>query len=130
MYKKILTTIVAVAVLSFAAIASPIKMQTARSTAVKAYLAHGGNVTDTSFSEISREAGFSNFYIFVARDGHGFVLVSADDCARRVLAVSTTSEFVLPMPENVQGWLQGYEASDAKLALLGENMGEDHGAVR
>ncbi len=28
------------------------------------------------------------------------------------------------------GWIQGYEASDAKLALLGENMGEDHGAVR
>ena len=27
------------------------------------------------------------------------------------------------------GWIQGYEASDAKLALLGENMSEDHGAV-
>ena len=28
------------------------------------------------------------------------------------------------------GWIQGYEASDAKLALLGENMGEDHGVVK
>ncbi|MBR4259173.1 MAG: radical SAM protein [Kiritimatiellae bacterium] len=28
------------------------------------------------------------------------------------------------------GWIQGYEASDAKLALLGENMGEDHGSVK
>lgn len=28
------------------------------------------------------------------------------------------------------GWIQGHEASDPKLALLGENMGADHGAVR
>ena len=28
------------------------------------------------------------------------------------------------------GWIQGYEASDPKLALLGENMGADHGTVR
>ena len=28
------------------------------------------------------------------------------------------------------GWLQGYEASDPKLALLGENMGADHGVVK
>lgn len=28
------------------------------------------------------------------------------------------------------GWIQGYEASDPKLALLGENMTADHGTVR
>ena len=28
------------------------------------------------------------------------------------------------------GWIQGYEASDPHLALLGENMGADHGIVR
>ena len=28
------------------------------------------------------------------------------------------------------GWIQGYEASDPKLALLGENMPADHGVVR
>ena len=28
------------------------------------------------------------------------------------------------------GWIQGYEASDPKLALLGENMGAAHGVVR
>ena len=28
------------------------------------------------------------------------------------------------------GWIQGYEAADPKLALLGENMGADHGTVR
>jgi putative pyruvate formate lyase activating enzyme len=27
------------------------------------------------------------------------------------------------------GWIQGYEASDPKLALLGENMGPEHGTV-
>jgi putative pyruvate formate lyase activating enzyme len=27
------------------------------------------------------------------------------------------------------GWIQGFEASDPKLALLGENMGADHGVV-
>lgn len=29
-----------------------------------------------------------------------------------------------------RGWIQGYEASDPKLALLGENMSADHGVVR
>ena len=29
-----------------------------------------------------------------------------------------------------QGWIQGYEASDPKLALLGENMSAGHGSVR
>jgi putative pyruvate formate lyase activating enzyme len=28
------------------------------------------------------------------------------------------------------GWIQGYEASDPKLALLGENMTENHGVVK
>ena len=28
------------------------------------------------------------------------------------------------------GWIQGYEASDPKLALMGENMGEGHGVVK
>ena len=28
------------------------------------------------------------------------------------------------------GWIQGFEASDPKLALLGENMTAAHGAVR
>jgi len=28
------------------------------------------------------------------------------------------------------GWIQGFEASDPKLALLGENMGEGHGVVK
>ncbi len=28
------------------------------------------------------------------------------------------------------GWIQGFEASDPKLALLGENMGSDHGVVK
>ena len=28
------------------------------------------------------------------------------------------------------GWIQGYEASDPKLALLGENMSADHGVVK
>ena len=29
-----------------------------------------------------------------------------------------------------RGWIQGFGAADPKLALLGENMGSDHGAVR
>ena len=29
-----------------------------------------------------------------------------------------------------QGWVQGFEASDPKLALLGENMSADHGVVK
>ena len=28
------------------------------------------------------------------------------------------------------GWIQSYESSDPKLALLGENMGANHGSVR
>ncbi|MBQ4376502.1 MAG: C10 family peptidase, partial [Bacteroidales bacterium] len=115
MYKKIITTFVALAIVGLAAVASPIKMHTARSIAVKTFLAHGGSVADTSFVEMGRAAGFSNFYIFASTTGRGFVVVSADDCARRVLAVSTTSAFSLPMPENVQDWLQGYESQIAFL---------------
>lgn len=60
-----------------------------------------------AFDDISASAGFSHLYIFANPQG-GFVIVSADDCARPILGYSTSSLFTLPLPQNVRCWLQGY----------------------
>ena len=58
-------------------------------------------------TDISKEAGFPNLYIFTAEKG--FVVMAADDCVQPVLGYSLTGTFVTEnMPDNVKGWLQGY----------------------
>ncbi|MBP5342027.1 MAG: C10 family peptidase [Bacteroidales bacterium] len=52
---------------------------------------------------------FTEFYIFNAGT-EGFVLVSADDCVRPILAYSLTGTFRTDeMPTNVEGWLEDLE---------------------
>lgn len=63
-----------------------------------------GNV---QLQDLSKEAGFSNLYIFTT--SKSFVIVAADDCVQPILGYSLTNSFVVKdMPENVKGWLQGY----------------------
>ena len=58
-------------------------------------------------TDLSKEAGFPNLYIFNAEQG--FVVMSADDCVQPILGYSLTGEFVAEdMPSNVRGWLRGY----------------------
>ena len=58
-------------------------------------------------TDLTKEAGFTNLYIFNAEQG--FVVMAADDCVQPILGYSLTGEFVAEnMPSNVRGWLQGY----------------------
>ena len=60
------------------------------------------------FEDITAETSFQNFYIFSADSG--FVFVAADERVTPILAYSTTSPFVTEdMPENLRGWLEGYD---------------------
>ena len=58
-------------------------------------------------TDLSKEAGFTNLYIFNAEEG--FVVMAADNCVRPILGYSFTGEFeTRNMPENIRYWLQGY----------------------
>jgi hypothetical protein len=58
-------------------------------------------------TDLSKEAGFKNLYIF--NGNPGFVVMAADDCVQPILGYSLTGKFVAEnMPTNVSGWLQGY----------------------
>lgn len=51
---------------------------------------------------------FTQCYLFTATDGKGFVLVSASDCVRPLLAYSHTETFPTDaIPSNLQVWLDG-----------------------
>lgn len=107
--KKVLLTILIFFATAHCAMALPISQQKARAIAVAAYLSHGGSAADTSFVEVGKEALLANQYVFVAPEGKGFVIVAADDCVRSLLAISTNSEFSLPLPPPVETWLQAYD---------------------
>ena len=58
-------------------------------------------------TDLSKEAGFPNLYIFTAEQG--FVVMSADDCVKPILGYSLTGYFsIKDMPLNVYDWLQDY----------------------
>lgn len=79
--------------------------ETARKVAT-AFLANNGAKTET-LTDLSPVAAFPNLYIFNAEEG--FVVLSADDCAKPVLGYSLTGTFVAEgMPDHVSAWLQGY----------------------
>ena len=75
-------------------------------------------------TDLSKVAGFQNLYIFTAEQG--FVVMAADDCVQPILGYSLTGEFVAEgMPENIRGWLQGYNdeiqsAVDSKMKASNE----------
>lgn len=57
--------------------------------------------------DVSSQVGISQLYVFSNPQG-GFVIVSAYDCALPILGYSTSSVFAIPVPDNVQNWLDGY----------------------
>ena len=80
--------------------------ETARKVATT-FLNNNGAKTD-QLTDLSKEAGFSNLYIFNANPG--FVVMAADDCVKPILGYSLTGKFeVEGMPENLRWWLQGYD---------------------
>ena len=77
-------------------------------------------------TDLSKEAGFTNLYIF--NGNPGFVVMAADDCVQPILGYSLTGKFVTEnMPTNISGWLQGYNdeiqyAIDNKLKASAETI--------
>ena len=75
-------------------------------------------------TDLSKEAGFPNLYIFNAEQG--FVVISADDYVQPILGYSLTNKFdAKNMPENLKWWLQGYSdeiqsAIDNKMSATNE----------
>lgn len=58
-------------------------------------------------TDLSKEAGFPNLYIFSGSPG--FVVMAADDCVQPILGYSLTGKFMTEgMPENLKWWLHGY----------------------
>lgn len=79
--------------------------ETARKVATTFLNNNGAKVAQ--LTDLSKAAGFPNLYIFNANPG--FVVMSADDCVKPILGYSLTNVFVVEgMPENIHGWLQGY----------------------
>lgn len=79
--------------------------ETARKVA-QTFLNNNG-VKAAQLTDLSKEAGFPNLYIFNAE--RGFVVMAADDCVKPILGYSLTDKFIVEgMPENMRWWLQGY----------------------
>jgi len=68
---------------------------------------NNNGVKSSQLVDLSEAVGFQNLYIF--NGNPGFVVMSADDCVKPILGYSLTGVFIAEdMPENVRGWLQGY----------------------
>ncbi|MBQ3983237.1 MAG: C10 family peptidase [Bacteroidales bacterium] len=63
-----------------------------------------------ALQDITSRTPYTQFYIFAAPQGEGFVLVAADDCVVPILGYSTKGTFATEaMPAHVKGWLNDYE---------------------
>ena len=103
--KKARILLVLLVAASLPLLAERVDSKTARKVATT-FLNNNGAKTN-QLTDLSSAAGFPNLYIFNANEG--FVVMAADDCVRPILGYSLTGSFkVEDMPENVRGWLQGY----------------------
>jgi len=75
--------------------------------AAKTFLNNNG-VKSSQLTDFSRDAGFSNLYVFATDDS--FVVMAADDRVQPILGYSLTCSFGSEdMPDNMRAWLQGYD---------------------
>ena len=108
MKRRILLLLACVLTVAGSAWARPVDATTARRVA-ETYLRAQGMRNVEALVDVTAQTPFTEFYVFVAEDG-GFILVSADDCVVPVLGWSASNRFsTKDMPENVRGWLNGYE---------------------
>ena len=104
MMKRFVLSITLLA-MAFAAVAGPVGVERARRVGAN-WLSLRGYAGTVKLEAV--ESPFAEIYVFTAADG-GFVLVSADDCARPILGYSLTGKFsVEGMPANVRKWLEDY----------------------
>lgn len=103
--KKALILCGLILTMSLSLFADRVPVETARKAAVN--FLHNNGAKASQLTDLSKEAGFPNLYIFNADEG--FVVMSADDCVQPILGYSLTGRFVTKdMPENISSWLQGY----------------------
>lgn len=108
--KRILFFLAVVAA-TLVSVARPVSEQRARQLVERHFFAPAVCVSPTEWSEL---------YVFVPASGEGFVVVSADDCARPVLAYSYSAIFSVDgMPAHVADWIDGYRRELADLVKLG-----------
>lgn len=108
--KRILFFLAVVAA-TLVSVARPVSEQRARQLVERHFFAPAVCVSPTEWSEL---------YVFVPDSGKGFVVVSADDCARPVLAYSYSAIFPVDgMPAHVADWIDGYRRELADLVKLG-----------
>ncbi len=71
---------------------------------------------ELAYTHTSGGADKPLYYVFNARDGHGFIIMSADDCATPVLGYSAESTYnVSSLPPAMKWMMQGLE-SEIKIA--------------
>ena len=101
--------------------AKPVGLQRARSIALEFYRLQSGENGAKSIGDFilvypdldqrSKEKQATGCYIFNVGNEEGFVVVSAEDELRQVLAYSLQGSFEAEgMPENIAAWISGYEA--------------------
>jgi hypothetical protein len=91
-------------VVSLPLLAERVDSETARKVAAN-FLSNGTKATE--LTDLTDAVGLANLYIFNANNG--FVVMSADDCAKPILGYSLTGRFVSEnLPENILFWLQAY----------------------
>lgn len=119
-------------------LANPVDTATARTVAIH-YLQSLNNTPDHSLSErgnrrqeygrltdVSGSLPFTEFYTFTFNNGNGFILVAADDCVTPILGYSMTNGISLDkMPENLYGWLEGYNNEIARIKNENLNRNEN-----
>lgn len=104
--KRFLFSLVLMALLPMMAFAEHVEATRAQKAA-QTFLSNNG-VKSAQLTDVAPAAGFTNLYIFNANPG--FVVMAADDRVQPILGYSFTGSCSTDdMPENVRGWLQGYD---------------------
>ena len=104
--KRFLFSLALMALLPAMAFAEHVEPTRAQKVA-KTFLSNN-DVRSAQLTDVASAAGFTNLYIFNAHPG--FVVMAADDRVQPILGYSLTGTFVTDnMPDNVRGWLQGYD---------------------
>jgi len=106
--------------LSFAAVAKPVSIETAR-TVAENFWKNKTSDSKVSFVEVSHYFNLEYMYVFNTSDNSGFVIVSADDAALPILGYSCSNGFMgsLDMGDNVRGWLEHYSEEIGVLKATG-----------
>lgn len=88
--------------------AKHVDVENARTVARSFWEQNLGKQTRATFSDVTSQTEFTNFYIF--NTGDGFVIVSADDIAYPVLGYSDEGSFNTDnIGPNTLNWLRGYQ---------------------